>query len=110
MNSGKINLVDHWERVLKSIGNEEWCMILGDDDILENNFVEEFYKNLEEVENREISLIKFSQALINSEGEVVREATQLPQVYSSKQFLVDRMTKSFPNSLSENIFKSADFG
>ena len=28
---------------------EEWFQILGDDDVISNNFVEEFYKNLEEV-------------------------------------------------------------
>ena len=44
-NLGGISLTQQWERCIALSGDEEWLMILGDDDVLGENVVEEFYKN-----------------------------------------------------------------
>ena len=41
-------------------------MILGDDDILDENVVADFYKNLPQITQRGINVIKFSTAIIKS--------------------------------------------
>lgn len=108
-NLGEQNLAKQWERVIGEIGKEEWIMILGDDDELEPNVVEEFYRNLDLIEKNNISLIKFSQVAIDDESNEIRKATKLPAIYSSKKFLEERLTSSFPNSLSEHIFSKKMF-
>ncbi|KQT15515.1 hypothetical protein ASG31_14740 [Chryseobacterium sp. Leaf404] len=103
-NFGGKNLTKQWDRVINEIENEEWIMILGDDDVLEPNVVKEFYKKLDLTVEKKISLVKFSQESIDEFGHTTRSATELPQIFSSKNFLIKRLTKSFPSSLSENIF------
>ena len=43
-NLGSISLVKQWERCIDMMKDEEWFMILGDDDVLGEKVVEEFYK------------------------------------------------------------------
>ena len=45
-NLGSISLVKQWERCIDMMKDEEWLMILGDDDVLDTNVVEQFYTNL----------------------------------------------------------------
>ena len=65
-NLGSSSLVNQWHRCLDMINDEEWIMILGDDDVLGENVVEEFYKNLETVNDCQINVIRFSSVLVNS--------------------------------------------
>jgi glycosyltransferase involved in cell wall biosynthesis len=44
-NLGSISLVQQWNRCIDLIEDEEWIMILGDDDFLEETVVENWYKN-----------------------------------------------------------------
>ncbi|WP_051884500.1 glycosyltransferase family 2 protein [Chryseobacterium luteum] len=103
-NLGGKNLALQWERVIGEAKNEEWIMILGDDDILENNVVEMFYKNLETIQDNKISLVKFSQYIIDENGSQTRKPTHMEDIVSSKDFLIKKISSQFPNSLSENIF------
>ena len=45
-NLGNTSLVNHWERCIALSNQEEWLMILGDDDVLAKNVIEEFYKTI----------------------------------------------------------------
>jgi len=103
-NLGGKNLALQWERVIDEAKDEEWIMILGDDDILENNVVEMFYKNLGKIQENKISLVKFSQYIIDENGSQTRNPTHMENIVSSKDFLVKKISSQFPNSLSENIF------
>ncbi|MGG5208987.1 glycosyltransferase [Chryseobacterium sp. MIQD13] len=108
-NKGGSNLAMQWERVIAETHDEEWIMVLGDDDVLEENFVEEFYNHVEKVKNFNISLIKFSQINIDENSKISGKATSAPETYSSKKFIYDRMTGAFPSSLSENIFTRSTY-
>ena len=48
-NLGGISLVQQWNRCIALSSNEDWIIILGDDDVLESNCVESFYSNLKEI-------------------------------------------------------------
>ena len=44
-NLGSSSLTKQWERCVDLASNEEWIMILGDDDYLDSNVVASFYNN-----------------------------------------------------------------
>ena len=63
-NLGGTSLTQQWERCIALSNNEEWLMVLGDDDVLDNNVVEEFYKLIEK-NTFDISLIRFNHRVID---------------------------------------------
>jgi hypothetical protein len=95
-NFGKSSLVKHWERCIEMINDEEWVMILGDDDELSEGVVEMFYNYL----NKEINVIRFSSCKINDKSEKISSIYINPIIESSTDFIF-RETRS---SLSEYIF------
>jgi len=44
-NLGGTSLTQQWHRCINLSAGERWIMILGDDDYLSENYVEEFYKD-----------------------------------------------------------------
>jgi len=54
-NLGGISLTRQWERCITLTANEKWIMILGDDDILGVNVVEDFYQSVTEIEYKNIA-------------------------------------------------------
>lgn len=68
-NMGAISLTKQWERCISLSFNEEWLMVLGDDDVLGVNVVEEFDK-LMNIHNDKISLIRFNLSVIDSNSKI----------------------------------------
>ncbi len=101
-NLGSISLVKQWHRCLTMTKNEAWSMILGDDDVLSENVVESFYKNLNNILNKNINVIRFASYRINEFGENISEIYDHPNIEKSSDFLF-RKSRS---SLSEYIFNS----
>jgi hypothetical protein len=99
-NLGSRSLVKHWERCIALTNKEEWLMILGDDDVLSKNVVEEFYKSLPEIKNEKISVIRLSTCKINEFGKSISQAYKHPKIEKAVEFLFNK-TRS---SLSEYIF------
>ena len=58
-NLGSKSLVKHWERCIDLIREEEWIMILGDDDYLEKTVIESWYKNYDTF-NSKSNLVRFA--------------------------------------------------
>ena len=107
-NLGGQNLALQWERILEKV-KEEWFQILGDDDMISENFVEEFYRNIEEVEKEKINVIKVSQVWIDENNVRLNNATSLDYIINAKeQFLIEYKHK-FRASLSEHIFNKKKF-
>lgn len=104
-NMGGKSLVLQWERCLSLRNNEEWVMILGDDDVLENNCVAFFYENIKEIEALKINVIRFATKLINSEGSAISKVHLHPKLENSVDFLMRKFKGGTRNSLSEYIFK-----
>ncbi|WP_394775085.1 glycosyltransferase [Flavobacterium sp.] len=104
-NLGGTSLVKQWERCIELTDNEEWMMILGDDDVLSNNVVEQFYKNQEEISKQNINVVRFSTKVINEKGEVVSDKFDHPVLEKGQDFLARKFSKKTRSSLSEYLFK-----
>lgn len=99
-NLGSTSLTKQWERCISLTANEKWLMILGDDDVVENNVVEEFYKNLNEIESENISVVRFSTVKIDETGQTTTDVYHHPKMEEAVDFLF-RRTRT---SLSEFVF------
>lgn len=100
-NLGGVSLVKQWERCLDMVDNEEWIMILGDDDVLGDNVVAEFYKNIESVKLKGIKVIRYATYKIDEIGDEISVIYNHPIIETSIDFIF-RQSRS---SLSEYIFK-----
>ncbi len=105
-NLGGLSLTKQWERCIAMMQDEEWFMILGDDDYLSSNAVEEFYNKLNTVKEKKINVIKFSSRVIDEFGNILNSKTDEPLIKSSIEYLLE---KNFRCSLSEHIFKKSQY-
>lgn len=101
-NVGGISLTKQWDRCIELSADEEWLMILGDDDMLGGNVVEEFYQELVEVIKYDINAIRYSTYKIDEKGGLISGIYEHPKLENAIDFLF-RKTRS---SLSEYIFKT----
>lgn len=103
-NLGSISLTKHWHRCIDLINFEQWIMILGDDDVLSENTVEEFYKNLNTINNNNIKVIRFSSQLIDSESNSYSKVFTHDKIESANMFFYNKIKGLTRSSLSEYIF------
>lgn len=104
-NLGGNSLVKHWERCLALVGEEVWVMILGDDDVLKENCIDEFYRNLDIIEHNNINVVRYATYKINSKGVKMSEKYKHPKIEKSIDFLFRRLNGKTRSSLSEFIFR-----
>ena len=108
-NLGGTSLTQQWERCIDLSDDEEWLMILGDDDVLGESVVEEFYKLKHQLDDEKINVLKFASVLINEAGK------QISNIYShpSKEMAADAYWKHYTgesrSSLSEYIFRRISY-
>lgn len=105
-NLGGKSLVKQWQRCIDTIQDEEWMMILGDDDTLSENCIADFYNNLEEINNRQANVVRFATQIINKEDEIISGIYEHPKIESSIEFLFRKLKGGSRSSLSEYIFKT----
>lgn len=98
-NLGSTSLTQQWDRCIDLTGDEEWIMILGDDDVLGRNIVEAFNKNLEEIKLIS-NVVRFATYKIDDNGKKTSSIYCHPKVEYSTNFFF-RETRS---SLSEYVF------
>lgn len=102
-NLGRISLTKQWERCIALSGDDEWLMILGDDDVLGAKVVEEFYSALEEVQKEGINVIRFATQKIDGENKTISKICEHPKMERAVQFLLDKSR----SSLSEYVFRKS---
>lgn len=105
-NLGDKNLALQWERILENV-HEEWFQILGDDDLISENFVQEFYNNLHLATSGKINVLKFLFHWINEESIPYRIHDYNTQYIRAEQILIKKYFAQIDSSLSENIFKTS---
>lgn len=108
-NLGSISLAKQWERCIDMMQKEEWFMILGDDDFLSANYVEEFYKHLELVEKNKINVIKYTSLEIDEKGDVQKIKKEEPLIKSSLEHFFDKFVHEGRSSLSEHTFRKSAY-
>lgn len=108
-NFGSQNLVKQWERCIQDCHVTNWFHILGDDDIISDNFVAEFYKNLPEIEQNKNNVIKFSQRWIDEDGQPFKEYSVQPKLLTALENWKEKYIKGQRSSLSEHIFRKSAY-
>lgn len=104
-NLGGTSLTQQWERCIDQfVTEEEWIIILGDDDFPEENYIEEFYKHLPVITEKNVDLVRFSAQQIH---EILKEKKKFvhPTFETEKEFLIRKLSKQTQSSLSEYVFK-----
>jgi glycosyltransferase involved in cell wall biosynthesis len=108
-NLGGTSLTQQWERCIALSNNEEWIMILGDDDVLEENVVEAFYANLLEIEEEGINVVRFSTQSIDKVKNIISKVYINPKVEKATDFYYRRHSGDVRSSLSEHVFRRKSF-
>ena len=107
-NIGRQNLPMQWKRILDNV-TEEWFQILGDDDLISDNFVEAFYAKLDKINRENSSVIRCPHIHINENGAILNDFS-LEEKYSDPAILFQNINKRLISaSLSENIFKYSEY-
>ncbi len=108
-NVGAQSLTTQWDRCIALSSNEDFIMILGDDDVLGENVVEQFYKNLETVEDLNIKVIRFASQLINEAGEKTSEIFLNPEIEKAATSYIRTLQGKGRSTLTEHIFSRAAY-
>lgn len=108
-NLGSKSLVKQWERCIEMIGDEEWIMVLGDDDVLGENVVKEFNENLLNIEYNKINLVRFSTQILDEIKNTISKPFLNPQFEAAADFYSRRYNGETRSSLSEHIFRKRLF-
>ena len=104
-NIGGISLVKQWERCIEMSDDEEWIMILCDDDVLGESVVAEFYASIDEVKQQNINVIRYATAVINQHSEIISKVYEHPKLEKSTDFLMRKINGGTRSSLSEFVFR-----
>lgn len=105
-NIGGNSLSKQWERCIDEfIEDEEWVIVLADDDTLSENCIQEFYNNVEEAEKKGISLMKYKCRVINENNVIVKEFPDYPHLQKASVFFGNLYRNIGFSTLSENIFR-----
>lgn len=107
-NQGSISLIKQWERCIALSGDEDWMMILGDDDYLESNVVESFYKHFENFQNK-TNLVRFASKIFRQESNVFSETYAHPIWEKASDSYFRKFQFLTMSSLSEYIFKRESY-
>lgn len=99
-NLGAKSLVKQWERCIAMAGEEDFIMVLADDDVLAANVVGQFHQKT--ANGRNIQVIRYATQLIDENGTVISNIHTHPEAESSVDFLF-RKSRS---SMSEYIFSA----
>ncbi|MES2411562.1 MAG: glycosyltransferase [Bacteroidota bacterium] len=104
-NVGSSSLVGQWHRCLDLVQNEEWVMVLCDDDVLGENVVAEFYNAINEVDQQNINVIRYATVVIDQHSEKISKIHEHPKLEKSTDFLMRKIKGGTRSSLSEFIFR-----
>ncbi|WP_186559608.1 glycosyltransferase [Hyunsoonleella aquatilis] len=108
-NLGGKSLTKQWDRCIALTNDEPWMMILGDDDVLGENVVEQFYKNKDEVVSHGINLIRYASKNINAEGKDLSKVYQHPEIEKTTDSYFKHFSWESRSSLSEYIFQRKSY-
>lgn len=103
-NLGGKYLTKQWDRCIELSAKEEWMMILGDDDTISENYVEEFYKNLKIAEEKNIQVIRFASKLIDEDGKSISDLYTNPELELAVTSYIRTLKGNGRSTLTEHIF------
>lgn len=107
-NLGSSSLTKQWERCIDLASNEEWIMILGDDDYLDSNVVASFYNNFDDF-NTKSNLVRYASKLIYENRNTISDVFTHPKWETATDSFYRKFTKESRSSLSEHIFSKESY-
>lgn len=106
-NLGEADLVSQWNRCIEMSGDEEWVWLFSDDDIMDPNCVEEFYKQISN--GQHFDLYHFNVKIINEKDQLLKKQIPFPEVLDTKSFFRKRMSGELNSFIVEYIFNKKTF-
>ena len=105
-NLGGISLTQQWERCIALSNQEEWIMILGDDDVLEAKAIASFYENKNEINSNECKVIRFASRYIDENQKPLKGYLDYfnPKLEKAEDSFYRNFLGQSRSSLSEHIF------
>jgi hypothetical protein len=107
-NLGGISLTQQWERCIALSDHEEWIMILGDDDYLGEDVVEQFYAHLPEF-NAKANVARFASQLLYEIDHSKSKIYTNPVWESATAAFYRKFKRIAMSSLSEYVFSRKAF-
>jgi glycosyltransferase involved in cell wall biosynthesis len=102
-NLGGISLTQQWERCIALTGDEEWLMILGDDDFLGTNVVEQFYVHLSEFQSK-ANVVRYASQLVHEPEQTQSKIYTHPVWEIATVAFYRKFRRITMSSLSEYVF------
>ncbi|WP_300485947.1 glycosyltransferase family 2 protein [Flavobacterium sp.] len=102
-NKGGNSLVRQWDRCIDLINDEEWIMILGDDDVLSDNTIASWYYNYEQFKDK-TNVVKFASKIIFQETARISDPFLHPVWEKATESFFKKTKALTRSSLSEYIF------
>jgi len=102
-NLGGKNLVAQWTRCIEISKNEEWLWLFSDDDEMDPECVNCFYKELEKTKSK-YDVYHFNIKVIDENSDCVQIPKKYPKEISSFEFYKDKMLGTLKSLVVENIF------
>ena len=105
-NLGAISLVKQWQRCIDLIQNEEWIMVLGDDDVLDSNCISLFYNCIDKAKLSDCKVIRYASQYIDEYNELLKGYFPYyhPEVEKATDSYFRNLMGESRSSLSEHIF------
>lgn len=110
-NLGNTYLNNHWNRCIDDlVRDEEWIMLLCDDDLLELDVIDTFYSNLESIVNNNCNVVRYSTRVVNQNNSIVLKEFRTINVIEDSIFLFkQKLLEQTRSSLSEYIFSKSSY-
>ncbi len=107
-NLGGTSLTQQWERCITLSGEEEWLMILGDDDVLQETVVATWYKMYKTFENK-TNVVRFATKIINENSGIISKSYEHPEYETAGNSWYRKFKGNTRSSLSEDVFSRASY-
>lgn len=104
-----ITLSEQFIQCVSLISDEEWFMILGDDDLLEQDVIADFYRYLPQIQAAQIDVVKYSTAVINKYDDLISKIYKYNLIENSIDLYVKKIRNIGRSSLSEHIFRTSQY-
>lgn len=107
-NLGGTSLVKQWKRCIALTAAEEWLMILGDDDFLEETVIAAWYKRHETFQNK-TNVVRFATKIINENSGTISPSFQHPEYETAGDSWFRKFKGKTRSSLSEHVFSRESY-
>lgn len=107
-NIGGVSLVKQWERCIDLIENEEWIILLGDDDFLEETVVASWFKEYP-IFNKKSNVVRFATKSVNMILNKVSDSFKHPLWEKATDSYFRRFKGLTRSTLSEYVFSKEAF-